>query len=37
MKGAGATDLSRLKGILEEKSDILFREFVPGQWYKLDR
>jgi L-ascorbate metabolism protein UlaG (beta-lactamase superfamily) len=36
LRGAKKTDLSELKRILDEKSDIVFQEFVPGQWYEFD-
>ena len=36
LRGAKETDLSELKRILDEKSDMLFQEFVPGEWYKFD-
>jgi L-ascorbate metabolism protein UlaG (beta-lactamase superfamily) len=36
LRGAKETDLSELKRILDEKSDIVFQEFVPGQWYEFD-
>ena len=36
LRGAKETDLSELKRILDEKSDIVFQEFVPGEWYKFD-
>ena len=36
LRGAKDTDLSELKRILDEKSDIIFKEFVPGVWYKFD-
>ena len=36
LKGTKKTDLSALKKILEEKSDIAFKEFVPGEWYNFD-
>lgn len=36
VRGAMRTDLSRLRKILTEKSDIIFQEFTPGEWYKFD-
>lgn len=35
-RGAKKTDLTLLKKIVGEKSNILFQEFVPGQWYEFE-
>lgn len=35
-QGARPTDLSTLKRILAEKSDIIFQELTPGQWYSFE-
>ena len=35
-KGSKITDLSELKRIVAEKSNISFQEFVPGKWYDFD-
>jgi hypothetical protein len=34
--GSKETDLSELKRILTEKSNLTFLEFVPGEWYNFD-
>jgi len=34
--GGKKTDLSELKRIISSQPDILFQEFVPGQWYRID-
>jgi L-ascorbate metabolism protein UlaG (beta-lactamase superfamily) len=36
MEGAGQTDLTQLRKIFEEKTDITFQEFLPGKWYPFD-
>ena len=35
IKGAQKADLSKLRKILAEESNIAFQEFVPGEWYKF--
>ena len=35
-EGSEKTDLTELKRILEEKTDIIFQELVPGRWYSFD-
>jgi len=35
-EGSKETDLSELKRILAEKSDMIFLEFVPGEWYTFE-
>jgi len=35
-EGSEKTDLTELKRILEEKTDIIFQELVPGRWYDFD-
>jgi len=35
-EGSEKTDLTELKKILEEKTDIIFQELVPGRWYSFD-
>jgi hypothetical protein len=35
-KGSKETDLSELKRIPAETSDMRFMEFVPGEWYTFD-
>lgn len=35
-QGSKETDLSELKRIMAEKSNIYFQEFVPGKWYIFD-
>ena len=35
-EGSELTDLTELKRILEEKTDIAFQELVPGRWYSFD-
>jgi hypothetical protein len=35
LPGAKETDLSELKRILAEKTDIVFQELVPGEWYNF--
>lgn len=34
-KGAKPTDLSRLKRLITENSDIVFKELLPGAWYEF--
>jgi len=36
IEGAMETELTELKRILTERSDIVFKEFVPGEWYRFD-
>jgi L-ascorbate metabolism protein UlaG (beta-lactamase superfamily) len=35
LPGAVEADLSRLKEILAEKSDVVFEEWVPGEWHVI--
>lgn len=35
-KGAKLTNLSKLRQLLKEQSDIVFQEMVPGRWYGFD-
>jgi len=36
MEGARQADLTQLKRIFKEKTDIAFQEFLPGKWYTFD-
>jgi L-ascorbate metabolism protein UlaG (beta-lactamase superfamily) len=36
LEGFVQTDVTLLKKILKERSDIVFMELVPGQWYDFD-
>jgi L-ascorbate metabolism protein UlaG (beta-lactamase superfamily) len=36
LEGAEETDLGELRRIFAEKTDILFKELVPGKWYSFD-
>ncbi len=35
-RGAKKTDLTLLRKIVSERSDIVFQEFIPGQWYEIE-
>lgn len=36
LEGAKETDLSELKRIFAEKTDIVFKELAPGKWYTFE-
>ncbi len=36
MEGARKVDLTQLKRIFTERTDITFQEFLPGKWYSFD-
>lgn len=36
MEGAGETDLSELRRIFSEKTEIVFKELTPGKWYTFE-
>jgi L-ascorbate metabolism protein UlaG (beta-lactamase superfamily) len=36
MEGAKQADLTQLRRVFAEKTDIMFQEFVPGTWYSFD-